>query len=131
MRPIQFILIPLLALMVIKYLGRFRSRLLDRLIVLSLGTFGIIMIMIPDLANSLAHLVGVGRGADLVLYVGLVGLGFMCLILYSKLRFIEAQLVKLARIEAIDQAVTPAKMVDRALADDHLKSEKVTAKPIR
>ena len=131
MRPIQFILIPLLALIVITYLTRFRSRLLDRLIVLSLGTFGIIMILVPDLANSLAHLVGVGRGADLVLYVGLVGLGFLCLILYSKLRFIDAQLVKLARTEAIDNAVAPAKMADRALPDDHLKSEKVTAEPVR
>ena len=115
MRLIQLILVPLLALIIVGYLIRFRSRLLDRLIVLSIGAFGIILILMPDWANALAHLVGVGRGADLVMYLGLVGLAFLGLMLYSKLRMIEAQLVKLARTEAIANAVTPIKVADRVL----------------
>ncbi|HVS82613.1 MAG TPA: DUF2304 domain-containing protein [Pyrinomonadaceae bacterium] len=107
MKLIQFILIPLLALVVIVYFARFRSRLLDRLIVLAFGILGIIMVFVPDWANVLAHSVSVGRGADLIMYLGLIGLTFLCLALYSKLREIEVKLTKLARTEALEHARLP------------------------
>jgi small membrane protein len=107
MKLIQLILAPLLALMMLTYLSRFRSRLFDRLIVLSCGTLGIIMVLMPDWANALAHLVGVGRGADLTMYFGLVGLAFLGLRLYAKLRLLETQLVRMAQADAIEHAQRP------------------------
>jgi hypothetical protein len=109
MKLIQIILIPLLLLIVVMYVSRFRSRLLDRLIVLLSGTLGIIMVLMPDWANALAHLVGVGRGADLTMYFGLIGLSFLGLRLYSQLRLIETQLVRIVQAQAIEHARRPAK----------------------
>jgi len=107
MKLIQLILGSMLAFAVVLYFRRFRTRLMDRLIVLSLGLFGMLLVLVPEWANLLAHLVGVGRGADLILYLGLLGLAFLCLVLYSKLRQVEMKLTLLARAEALAQAHLP------------------------
>ncbi len=107
MKLIQVILLPLLLLTTIMYFAQFRSRLWDRLIVISIGALGISMILAPEWANRLANFVGVGRGADLVMYLGLIGLAFLGIVLYSKLREIEAKLITLARTEAIENARLP------------------------
>lgn len=107
MSPIQLILVPLLLLIAVLYFAHFRSGLLDRIIVLALGTAGTVMIMVPEWANSLANLVGVGRGADLVNYLGWVGITFVLFLLYSKLRVLESNLTELARGQAIEHARAP------------------------
>lgn len=112
MKLIQVILIPLLLLIVIMYFAQFRSRLLDRLIVVSIGALGVTMILAPEVANQLAHFVGVGRGADLVMYLGLTGLAFLGIVLYSKLREIEEKLTTLARTEAIENVRLPIRVID-------------------
>lgn len=112
MRPIQFILILLLVMVVVTYFRRLRSRLLDRVIAVLFGLVGVVMAVMPDWTNTLAQLVGVGRGADLLTYLGLVGLIFLCLLLYSKLRDLESSLTDLVRAIAIEQAYTPT------IADD-------------
>ena len=58
-------------------------------------------------------MVGVGRGADLVLYLGLLALAFVCLLLYSKIRELEVALTDLARSIAIAEARKP---IDEASA---------------
>ncbi len=117
MSPIQFILIPLLLIVAVIYFGRLRSGLLDRVIVLLLGATGIVMIMIPEWANLLAHSLGVGRGADLINYLGWIGITFVCLVLYSKLRVLELHLTELARFHAIEHGRAPEK------ADEAMDSE--------
>ncbi|HOW59050.1 MAG TPA: DUF2304 domain-containing protein [Candidatus Omnitrophota bacterium] len=104
MRLIQFLLIPAIAFVVIVYLRRFRTLLLDRLLILAVGVFGIVMILRPDWTSKLANDLGVGRGTDLVSYFGLLGLTFFCLLLWSKLRDLEAKLTEMARAIAITKA---------------------------
>ena len=90
MRPIQFILILLLVMVVAAYFSGLRSRLLDRIIVLLPGVIGIVQTVMTDWDDTLAQLVGAGLGADLLTYMGLVGLAFLCLLLYSRLRELES-----------------------------------------
>ena len=109
MKPIQLILIPLLVMLMAVYWGRIRSRLFVRVFVLLFGLLGIVLVIMPDWATLLAHVVGVGRGTDLLFYFGLVGIGFVLLRFYSKLRELEVCITKLARDAAMKGAVKPAK----------------------
>src|SRR5215471_18636077 len=107
MTPIQPILLILLVAAAILYFSRLRSLLLDRLVVALLLATGIIMVLAPDLTTRVAHLVGVGRGADLVIYLSLIGFGFLWLILYSEIRALQARLTDLARDIAIEKSRGP------------------------
>lgn len=109
MSPIQFILIILLIAIVVTYFGRLRSRLRDTVILILFGAIGIVMVAVPDLTTMLARLVGVGRGTDLLIYLGLVGFGFLILLLYSNQREMGSRLTDLVRAIAIEQARTPTK----------------------
>jgi hypothetical protein len=110
---IQPILISLLFLVMLAYFMRIRSRLVDRALVIFLGTCGIVMVTMPEWTNKLAHWFGVGRGADLLLYFGLVGLGFISVLLYAKLRVIESRLTELARAIALENARVVENLKDK------------------
>ena len=107
MRPVQFILIVILLLVTFVYFNRLRSGLFDRLIILCLAGLGIVMTVVPDFTTTIANLVGVGRGVDLFFYLAILGLAFMCLLLYSKLRDLEASITTLTRALAIKKAHAP------------------------
>lgn len=94
---IQPLLIMLLLLGVVVYLRVFRSRLVDRIVVSAILVAALGLISFPDAANDLAHLVGVGRGADLLFYLTIPGLGFVVLLLFSRVRELDERLTKLTR----------------------------------
>ena len=60
--------------------------------------------MNPRLANSLADLAGVGRGADLFFYICIPGLAFAVLLLFSRLRELDQRTMLLMRELALLQA---------------------------
>jgi len=107
-RPVQLILIVMLIAAVFLYFSRLRSGLMDRLVVLLFAIVGIFMAALPDVTTRIASLVGVGRGADLFMYLALVGLAFLGLVLYSRIRDLEATITDLARATALNTARTPA-----------------------
>lgn len=109
MRPVQFILIILVLGVVYLYFSRLRSGLLDRVVVLLFAIAGIIMAIAPDLTMKIAASVGVGRGADLFLYLSLVGIGFFGLVLYSKIRDLESSIAEIVRAVGIRNASAPRK----------------------
>jgi len=104
---IQFILIPLLLLLLVMYFVRLRSRFFMRAIALLVGILGIVLVARPEWSTVVSQALGVGRGADLITYLGLVGLSFASLLLYSKLRFLEMHLTSLIRAAAIAGAHLP------------------------
>lgn len=108
MKIIQFILVPALFFLVIVYFRRFRTLLWDRLIVFFIGTLGIVLVLKPDWTSRLANDLGVGRGADLLSYVGFIGFGFLCLMLWAKIREMEARLTSLTRTLALKNFQEPA-----------------------
>jgi small membrane protein len=109
MTPIQLLLIFFSLIIALFYFQRLRSRLLDRLAFFVLVAIAVIMVARPDWSNAVAHWLGVGRGADLVLYLGISGLAFLWLGLYSRQREMEVRLTELARRLSILQAESPKK----------------------
>jgi len=98
---IQPLLIVLLLLGVVVYLRVFRSRLVDRIVVSAILVAALGLISFTDAANDLAHLVGVGRGADMLFYRTIPGLGFVVLLLFSMVRELDERLTKLTRDMAL------------------------------
>lgn len=69
------------------------------LVVLMIG-----VIIFPETINTIAHLVGVGRGADLLLYLFIVGFIFYALNAYLHQQDQRDKMYKLARKIAILEA---------------------------
>lgn len=61
----------------------------------------IIAILVPDSLTTLAHLVGVGRGTDLLVYVLVQVVAFQMFNTYAKDKQNQRQIVHLARRIAI------------------------------
>lgn len=109
MSPIQLVLILLLVLAIATYFQRLRSRFLDNMIILSLATCAIVMIAVPRWTTVLANALNVGRGVDLVMYLAWIGVIFVLLLFYSKLRVLESHLTKLVRGQAIEGTLRPGR----------------------
>ena len=107
MLPIQYILCGALILLIFTYIVRLRSYKIDRIIIIFIILAGIIFVLFPDLTMDIAHILGVGRGADLVLYFCVVGFAFCIIILYAKQRRFEELLVSILRKDAIQNAKEP------------------------
>jgi hypothetical protein len=115
MKPIQAILVLLLLGIAGLYFNRLRKKTLDRLIILLFIALGIILVLAPDLTTTIANLLGVGRGADLITYLGLLTLSFFCLLLYARTRELEASLTELVRSIALNQAQESSQVVESPL----------------
>lgn len=113
MRPIQAILILFATLVSVLYFRKLRPRLVDRAVLFLIALAAILMIAQPEWANGIANAVGVGRGADMVTYLGISGLGFLWLRLYIRQRELEAQLTELARQLTIEKAELPKRAATR------------------
>lgn len=100
--PSQIILIAAILLFVL-YAFQMRTLLRDRVIYLALVSAGLIFILFPDLSTYVANLVGIGRGADLVLYTFVVVALFNHVSLVSRMRGLERQLTQLVRTIAVDE----------------------------
>ena len=109
MLPIQFILCGALLFLVFTYLVRLKSYKIDRIIIILIFLIGILFIIFPDMTMKIANFLGVGRGADLLLYFCVVGFAFSIIILYSKQRKFEDLLVAILRKDALQNARQPFK----------------------
>jgi small membrane protein len=116
MRNIQFVLLTMFLVGTVLYFTRTRSRLIDRVFVLAFALAGVVLVSFPETSDWLASVLGVGRGADAVIYFMLVFLSYACLQLYAKIRSQDAQLVELARSIAIQNAKLPGQF-DESLPD--------------
>jgi len=54
-------------------------------------------VLFPDVTNDIAHVVGVGRGADLIMYMLHVGLLFVIIHYYTKFVELQQQITHLVR----------------------------------
>lgn len=86
-----------------------RHQAIRRLALVCFGAFAVTSIVFPDIWNALAHLVGVGRGTDLLLYgTIMVLLGYMATS-YVRFRDLETRFTKLARRIALDEVPVPGR----------------------
>ncbi|HVY76004.1 MAG TPA: DUF2304 domain-containing protein [Puia sp.] len=102
MKIIQIILLVALLLLFVGYLRRFRKPVIDKLLVSLLLLSGIVFVIYPELTNRLAHLLGIGRGADLIFYLAILIFGYIVLILYSKINKLENMLIELIRKQSLN-----------------------------
>jgi hypothetical protein len=71
------------------------------------ATLAAVAVLFPDLTVWAAHLVGVKRGTDLVLYVFVMTFMFTSVLLFQRLHHAERQVIALARALALlDQTGT-------------------------
>jgi hypothetical protein len=78
--------------------------LLRRTLMLLAICCGVVAVLVPEAVTAVAHVVGVGRGADLLLYLACVTFLFTTIGLHLRLASLRDQYVALAREIAIDRA---------------------------
>jgi small membrane protein len=103
-QPSQILLI--LALLVfILYVIRLRSLFLDRILLLLITACGIFLVINPELASRIANLFGIGRGADLLLYLFVIAGLFFAVGVSSENKRLQRQITELVRHIAISNAL--------------------------
>lgn len=60
-----------------------------------------VFLWLPKVSDTFAHLIGVGRGVDALVYFSIVGLFYGTFRLYVKMEFIEHEITALTRMLAI------------------------------
>jgi small membrane protein len=85
------------------FLRRNRLPLHIMTVFLLLGA-GAVAVIEPEVPQYVAEFVGVGRGADLVMYIAIVGVMFVLLHYYSKFVELQAKMTELVRQIAIMKA---------------------------
>lgn len=86
-----------------------------RLLIIFFAVFAVLTVIFPTVLTQVAHMVGVGRGADLLLYATVVVLlGFLAL-QEARAKNEEKRTTYLARRLAIDEAEEAVSYRERAL----------------
>jgi len=104
MIPAQPILALILAVIVAVYLMKLRTQALDVLLLIMCFAGAILLIFYPAVADQLAHVVGVGRGADLITYLAIPGLALFLLLTFSRTRELNTKLTTVVRELALANA---------------------------
>lgn len=79
------------------YFSYFRSVTRNRAFLIFLGICALVLILSPNLLTSIAQTIGVGRGADLLFYISILGGFFTLLSLNAKVSVLEQECTVLAR----------------------------------
>jgi small membrane protein len=58
---------------------------------------------LPQTADTVARIVGVGRGADVVIYASLIAIFYLIFRLYVKIEQVEGEITRLVRKLAVDE----------------------------
>ena len=106
-KPIQPILIVFAITTALVFYQRLRNRTLDRTLIVAATICGVVLVTFPDLSRVLANGLGVGRGVDLVIYIGLAVLGFLWLELAARQRKTEESLTEIVRSVALLKSQGP------------------------
>lgn len=101
MTGIQVLLVAAALFWIGRYLAKLRSTHTSRLLAVLAAVVAMTLVLFPEVTVRLAHLFGVTRGVDLVIYLAIVGFGFLWLHLAHRIRELEQKLVELVRAQAL------------------------------
>lgn len=104
---IKILLLCLLALIALVVMLQHIASRGTRLTVLATLAAGAYFVWQPDHANAVARVLGVGRGADLLMYLWVVITFSVMLLLYLKIIGMSRMLTQLARQLALSQPLQP------------------------
>ena len=105
--PVQVLLLIGAALLLVAFLRGRNTMRFQAGKKLLLGLFAVVFavaVVFPDTLTAIANLLGVGRGADLLLYALVVAFFFVSLNTYLKFKDLELRNTRLARRVAIMEA---------------------------
>jgi hypothetical protein len=108
MKPIQWMLIPVLAGLLLLFYRRLRGHAAVRAVALLSTAAALIFTLFLDSSTWLANRLGIGRGVDLVTYLALLALMVSCVLLYLRLVRMEARFAEYVRRQAVEAAQPPA-----------------------
>lgn len=106
----QYILLLPFIILIISTIKKYLSKkiMLIQLFVLIFGWLIVATIIIfPNLTQYAANLVGIGRGADLVIYISLILIFSMLLMLISRSVDLERKMTQIVRIMALKDVKEP------------------------
>lgn len=115
MNGIQILLICGVLVILVYYIMRFRNAVFDLVLLLFFSGLGVLFILFPNYTNTIAHKLGVGRGADLLFYLCILFFLFIILKLFARIRRLEETVTRFVRKEAKAGAMF---MGDETLKDD-------------
>jgi hypothetical protein len=102
---IQILLLLFFLFALLKVVGRFRAGDLSSVGMAGWIVFWVLattVVLLPDSTSYLAKVVGINRGADLVVYVALVAIFFLVFKLMVKIEILNRDITKLTRKIALD-----------------------------
>jgi small membrane protein len=106
MRPAQFLLLAFVLAALAKVLHSYKQRRMAPLDFLFWGLVWIgtaSMIIFPDATSFIAHFLGIGRGADLIMYLSLLISFYLIFRLYLALARLEQAITALVRAIALER----------------------------
>ena len=111
MTSIKILLISIALLSLVVASIAFPSRLAYRLLAVLFFAAATVLIIFPESSTTVAHVLGVGRGTDLIVYLGIFAGIHAFLLLYARTRRLERKLADYVRASAIEQAVKVSRNV--------------------
>jgi small membrane protein len=103
----QYVFVPLCLLLGVRALAKVPSSKLPKWQAVSVGVLwllGGLLIWFPATATIAASWLGIGRGSDLIFYLGLLGGFYACILFYGRYRKLEILITDLIRKNAIYNA---------------------------
>ena len=106
MKPAQFLLLAFALGALAKVIHSYRQR---RLVPLDFLFWGLVwigtaaMVIFPEATSFLAHLLGIGRGVDLIVYLSLLTSFYLIFRVYLALARLEQAITALVRAMALEQ----------------------------
>lgn len=104
MNGIQLILLTGLVFIGLYFVIRLKKRVLDVVLLGFMFICAGIFILWPDITNTIAGMLGVGRGADLIFYISIMIFWFVLLKLFARIRRLEQTITEMIRQDAINKA---------------------------
>ncbi|HEX9028944.1 MAG TPA: DUF2304 domain-containing protein [Anaerolineales bacterium] len=99
--PGQILFIAILGFLVL-YIFLLRTAHTDRIVYILFALVGILLVLAPSLSTDIAHLLGIGRGVDLVIYIFILAGLFYSVTITSELKRLQRQMTTLVRQNALD-----------------------------
>ena len=112
---IQLILTVSILLLLWLYIKHFKTQLMSKILFSILFIAGIIAVIFPEVTNVIANYVGVGRGADLLLYITVIVFYSSLTFIYSRFKKIENRQTEIIRLLTIGGAKKLPKKLSQEL----------------
>lgn len=103
---IQIFIVAFASFAVLRLIFKFRKKVLragEFVFWMALWTVAAVIAIIPETTNYLAGVLGVGRGADLVMYVSIIALFYAVFRIFVRIEKMERDMTKVVRRMAIEE----------------------------